>query len=687
VSRPNLLLAVRYGSPPSDLTGANILEGMTMQIDGEICRQVLLHSDNPKVAGEWLEKLKAGKRRHVAMLMDHTAIWSAMKTVARYPGLWQDIKIGNFAKHLAAHCDDAIVSYWNHIHKIWSAIFFELEVDIPLLDVETVRTLQYMAPRRSKVDQEQIVRLLQSKKLFPGIHDENHRAKLYRNITSQDVVIPSILTFDENIRYITIGVKILERHILPKEHAPRKARSTHQSTSFIKRLSDWKVNDTIHRQSVRAAFVALLVDALRNFASLSSETPLQDIKGQGMIAAPNDAYISQLCSSALSYGFSNQKIQQGKALGNGRSFPFAEPVQGLGADWRGGKPGIRIYRELQSKPWSKIRNAHLSLDNSSAWVLRDILLAFFDYLSEESWEIEGILAGDEITFAMPPLERMARERTVPGRMAVESEPSTDARPGRMFPIEILPSSLQKGKNKRPIAGENQDNQGNQGNQVTKKVRTTETLVSGDIEYEGATPSIPRANSVVEPIAVDTQTGASISHMPSRGDTPSADPVQSDNAAPSIPMRNSGIDPIIIDTPQAGPSASHVPSHERDATSANNPTQSANAPQSTPPGDDTEMAEAGEGSAAMPNISILRKAKRDKTRQDRVRQTQEKQVKEKEGRERQVKGNQSRGNQGSQAPADAPLHLSVAEVQEDTILPMALEDESMESLSLSLEKWQ
>lgn len=363
--------------------------------DGHICRQILLHTDNPIEADKWMAKLKSGKQRHIRMLMGQAEIWRAMRRVARFPGLWEDIQIGNFAKHLAAHCDDAIVCYWRHIDRIWSIIFHGLETQIPILDAGTVRILQYKTPKRSKKDLDHIHKLLQSKHLFPNIYNEDQRAMLYRNISTPDVILPSILTFHENMRFITIGTKILENYVLPPIKISRKSIPScpnsgntifaRDSKDLLKRLKKDSTRDTYRNSmSILSSFVALLLIALGNFPFLGSEAPLQDIRGKAMIAAPSNKHIAQLCHAASSYGFHNQKITQGALLSSFEALPTnTESPSHILAQWRGGKPTIETFQELQGKSSVDHLCKSTSLVGSPpTWVLNDILSAFFG----DSWK-------------------------------------------------------------------------------------------------------------------------------------------------------------------------------------------------------------------------------------------------------------------------------------------------------------
>ncbi|KAF5725128.1 DUF3723 domain-containing protein [Fusarium mundagurra] len=354
---------VRIYSIPPELPGR--------YSDGEICRKVLLlHQQQPSLAQKWLERLSAGKRKHVTMVFHRDEIWSAMRQVAVFPGLWHDIKLGNWAKHLAAHIDGQITTYWRHIYRVWNDVIFS-GVDPSLrqcLDAYSARSLQFMAPAWSEKDQEAIREKMKNGTLFCNISGEEERSKLLRNILTFEGVIPSILTFHENMRYLTVGAKILERYIevkRPTEKAKPSIAPLKTPESLLSNLTqDWGqqlpvlnvVECTEGRyQSIDTglqplgAFAQLMLAALRSFPLLSSETPLQDIKGIGMNAFADAKSRSRLCEMASSVGFWNEKIEKGLALPDQdvpREIPDMIMFQ---TGWRGGLPTISVFSELRTK--------------------------------------------------------------------------------------------------------------------------------------------------------------------------------------------------------------------------------------------------------------------------------------------------------------------------------------------------
>jgi hypothetical protein len=57
---------------------------------------------------------------------------------------------------------------------------------------------------------------IKSGTLFYNISNEEVRSKLLRNLLAFEGIIPSVLTFYKNMRYLIVGAKILEKYIKVK---------------------------------------------------------------------------------------------------------------------------------------------------------------------------------------------------------------------------------------------------------------------------------------------------------------------------------------------------------------------------------------------------------------------------------------------------------------------------------------
>ncbi|CAF3656706.1 unnamed protein product [Fusarium graminearum] len=319
--------------------------------DGEIYQQVSRHMRTSRLglADQWLDHLGGGKRKHLAALLGHPKVMEAMDTALPFTGLWEEFLLGNWAKHLAAHCDEFIKNYWVHIGRTWSVIFDRLQHLRHLVDAQTVLHLRYKAPAWSARDRDEIEEGFDEGILFPRIQGDKARARLKKNILSLQCTVPSIRTFDENMRYFTIPAKIIERLVEVKPVRKRKRdnaskcpeslfdnlKKDWQSTGGLCEVNESRFHEIKDKGSPEFSFLQLFLAAWRNFPNLSNETPLQDVKGIGMVAFLNEEEGARLCQTAYVLGFINHKTQAAVARRlsiNSRKTKFLEKKT---SEWRG----------------------------------------------------------------------------------------------------------------------------------------------------------------------------------------------------------------------------------------------------------------------------------------------------------------------------------------------------------------
>ncbi|KAF4957157.1 hypothetical protein FSARC_11366 [Fusarium sarcochroum] len=397
------------GQPPclNHVVPIHCLLASDIYTDGEIYQQVSRHMGTGRLglADQWLDKLQEGKRKHLAALLGHPQIMEAMKTVLPFVGLWEEFLLGNWAKHLAAHCDELVGNYWAHISQTWSTIFRQLEHLRHLADAQTVRHLRYKAPAWSTLDRDEIEEGFEDGSLFPNVQREHDRAILKRNVLSLRCIIPSIRTFDENMRYLTIAAKILEKRIEVKPKRRRKGPTKSLANNlqvpenlFNNLRKDWHS----HRQfcevaegqfcevrddpSPNFAFLQLFLIAWRKFPHLSTETPLQDTKGIGIVAFLDDEEEARLCSAAYALGFSNSKIEAKINLDLAKQPRRAKHKKTKTSEWRGGKPTIRTLKSLhKSAFYPQLLRQHKARKNPEPVCIQaDIVRAFFGYWTIDS---------------------------------------------------------------------------------------------------------------------------------------------------------------------------------------------------------------------------------------------------------------------------------------------------------------
>ncbi|PTB43826.1 hypothetical protein M441DRAFT_133351 [Trichoderma asperellum CBS 433.97] len=318
--------------------------------DGEIFQNVrhFVKQERYHIAQQWVNIVSGPKRRHLTFLFDRPLIMHALDRLLCLPGLWAGLQLGNWAKHLAAHVDELIINYLAHISDSYEKIFRGHEDLKHLLDESTVKQIQNRAPRWSSNDRHYIEEAFRQKIIFTDITSRDVLAKLEQNLLSFETIIPSIQTFHQNMKYITIGIKILEKHIAIQPAATKKGDITRTRPSLIDSLkNDWVGSTTTghfqvdHEKFIPAteanadtSIAQLLLAALRYFPLLCREAPLQDVDCEWKAPEPSD-YSTLIRRTALQLGFDNPKIR--KDVGNATmNYPLYEKPFAR-RRWRSGK--------------------------------------------------------------------------------------------------------------------------------------------------------------------------------------------------------------------------------------------------------------------------------------------------------------------------------------------------------------
>lgn len=173
-----------------------------------------------------------------------------------------------------------------------------------------------------KADQTIICSAIDSSQLFSRNVDPTARRRLNHTLLSLHLVIPSLQTFHENMKYLSIGAKILKRHldILPKTNALRSRVTTlyQPLTSYwntaCRPLIEVKEGRFIYLQGPTCpalAFMQLFVSVLRQFSFLSIEPALRDFRAEAMPAYIDQHRLQRLLRPARLLGYENAKIREG----------------------------------------------------------------------------------------------------------------------------------------------------------------------------------------------------------------------------------------------------------------------------------------------------------------------------------------------------------------------------------------
>ncbi|KAK7954382.1 hypothetical protein PG988_015076 [Apiospora saccharicola] len=328
-------LFCKPAGPDRDLFIRNESEAFLQEVsfsDGAIYRKVRHYADKKDYAQcyKWIRRLSTCKRKNLLHLLrqkplsDKQSIIKAFDLLLPFTGLWDGLELGNIHKHLALHCDEQIIHFFQYIRRSWNQIFQGLEAFRGLVDIQSVRILQFKAPSASQYDRELITKAMADGQLFPLITKVQQRKRLLHNILSLTVVIPSIKTFHENMKYFSIGAKIIQEHVGENYVSSRRGP---RLTLMRSVLRDWhqpagKVENgeghyylTEGPMTEQLAYTQLFLSALRHFPRLSNESPRQDRCGEVMNAKLGKEQLKRFCDGARQLGFGNPKLDHPAQVG------------------------------------------------------------------------------------------------------------------------------------------------------------------------------------------------------------------------------------------------------------------------------------------------------------------------------------------------------------------------------------
>ncbi|KAL7757083.1 hypothetical protein ACKLNR_014076 [Fusarium oxysporum f. sp. zingiberi] len=341
---------------------------------------------------ERLNRLSAPKQISVKGFLKRELLVQDLDALLKFPGVVAGLQFGNIHKHLALHIDENISRFLKHILQVWDFITNDEPRINSAVDIQTVRCLQFRAPISSYSDRIAIHRMFNEGLLFEGLKDLDLREQVRKRVLSVQVIIPSMETFHENMKYISIGAKILRKYLMetpirvPGE--PRQPKLTvfeSLATCWSAEIRSIEVKDGEMSTSPEApsawfAYETVFLAALRDFARLSSEHPRQDVRGETMPAFAEASRIASLGQLAHQLGFKNSKVQEmlEKPYGHPTVGSY-ECKDGRPADWRAGIPFTKSYSQLRVQAFIPMLDSPVSKgdDVSPLFVIRDTFNAFF----------------------------------------------------------------------------------------------------------------------------------------------------------------------------------------------------------------------------------------------------------------------------------------------------------------------
>lgn len=408
-------------------------------------------------------RLSPCKKKSFIGLIRCRHVTEAFDQLLPFTGLWGGFQLGNIHKHLALHCDEQIISYLNHIRDTWNTIVGDHPGVKGLIDLNTVRFLQFKAPFASAQDKNLIQDAIHKHEIFMFVTNPQILQELLDNILSLAVVIPSIETFHENMKYFSIGARIIHKHVAECKHRNPKERPR---TMLQNLRSDWRVPVTPMVQDGHNSFsilrcaltpelaiVQLFAAALRDFPYLSLESPLQDRRTEKMVATVDSVHLDRFLLIARKLGFANSKTTVELDCDMSPTEPAGNPEISQQVDWRGGKPSTQIFRVLQHSGFlPQLYGAQGQSTIMPLFIQYDFIRAFFG-------TFDLTVANNTTTTAEPPKANFDRNFTLnPGQLEPPSltaqsqrRTSSSAQKSNPQPNRIQKSRLDRQGNNSPYA--------------------------------------------------------------------------------------------------------------------------------------------------------------------------------------------------------------------------------------------
>lgn len=369
----------------------------TPATDGEILLQVREYEDcgSYDLADDWRCRLSKSKRVGLRAIELRHDLLSKLCQLRVFPGLWAGLELGNIQKHLSLHATEEMLCYLQHIHDIWHRITLGNPVVQQATDTVTVQALQLRAPMASTKDAEAVQSLMRSKVLFRRIASEELRATLQDNLRSIEHLIPSIKTFHENMKYLSVCMVILKKHVL----GCTKNRTVYQEISGMWRpagrcrfeVADGDFREISQPYTVKVAYQQLILSALRRFPSISSFAPRCEHGEEARYDCVDHTHLARFLHCAQMLGFNSERVQQGLCRENSQGYPRPEShymasnatgneiLEEAAVERRCGRPFTRSFQYFRTRLYipELLRADVEGSYPSTMFVQKDCMHAFF----------------------------------------------------------------------------------------------------------------------------------------------------------------------------------------------------------------------------------------------------------------------------------------------------------------------
>ncbi|KAI1906769.1 hypothetical protein LOZ65_006832, partial [Ophidiomyces ophidiicola] len=286
--------------------------------DGEVYRKVrqYQHEANSRFEERWISRLSANKVKRLRQLNSHTHVRAAFDAMLAIPGLWGGLHIGSFARVLALNCDEEIVNYLTFVKEFWASLVGNDRERMIRIDLQTVESLQLLAPGVSRKDVKTARGRVLSGEAFGDFSDSERRA-IWENLQGRKEIIPSLHTFFQDIYYLEACANCLKRLVAVSKFYPTLRRAFGSILQTDPEAVDYMIqtSETGQRRSgsltdrEELSYRQLWLYAMRHYRKMPKEPGSDDLLAKSSHEKADEGALYEMAAFAQSLGFSSDEIK------------------------------------------------------------------------------------------------------------------------------------------------------------------------------------------------------------------------------------------------------------------------------------------------------------------------------------------------------------------------------------------
>lgn len=180
---------------------------------GEVMLKVLRAHPSGQDVNKLVLKLRSQATRKALKILLKQPHSFPIHTLQNFPGLWAGLELGNIERHLSLHSTDEMRYCIQRIRTKWRRYTFGDPQVEEAVDEVTVEEVEQRSPA-CPADRAHIRELMASGALLASIRDPERRQKFERELLKEKMFIPSIKALHENLKYLSVAIWIIKRHLL-----------------------------------------------------------------------------------------------------------------------------------------------------------------------------------------------------------------------------------------------------------------------------------------------------------------------------------------------------------------------------------------------------------------------------------------------------------------------------------------